>query len=675
MLEALLFPFCILLQARSAAPLPLTPIPAEVSSNHFIVHINGVATPVLHAAVGYYLLNFESAGPSTISVTADDEHYWDAGVEIQPMRFGIRPTRVGATITFKIAGPVKLSITRPSDHFADSEMLFLFANKPDTSGITATSPGVRYYGPGIHRESINAQSGDTIYLAAGAVVFGSLNLWQVHDVHVLGRGTIIYDGPQNPSDDEGWMHKPDWHVIVMDNADHIDIEGITGIVRSRTWMVQMRDSHNIQFRNVKIIGGSPSNANQDGMDWLGGGDTLVQDSFFRTADDVFSMEGNWDGYDEIAITAPGHDVDNIVIENSVLSTSISNIVRLGWPRKTFNSNNFTLRNSDVIQAGIGSCGIPFALFEVWAEPGGDGTHTGYHFENIRLDDLYSLVQLRQPNPEISDVNFKDIWTMDGPAMVPSVVKGNIAGVTLDGVSTGVSPEPAILAEEEAQPPSYRESTLQSHFDYTPGLLRPHQKITFEVVGANSRGVHYHWLLGDGSEADGRKVSHQYSDTQGSLLDGSGGFRVLLHVTDDAGHQAWSSQSIVVASQLQRRVDPLCCEHALPTDRVFDREIRIPQDGGYTFTLLTSTQGSLAIDNLLPVHSPKPRAQVCGSVGDAVQPTRVSVALSAGIHHIRIVRDDQMENAASASDEPLLYWEGPGMARQAIPADVYVDPAR
>ena len=87
------------------------------------------------------------------------------------------------------------------------------------------------------------------------------------------------------------MHKPDWHVIVMDNASNIEIEGITGIAHSRTWMVQMRDSHQITFRNVKIIGGNVGNANQDGMDWLGGGDTLVQDSFFRASDDIFAMYG------------------------------------------------------------------------------------------------------------------------------------------------------------------------------------------------------------------------------------------------------------------------------------------------------------------------------------------------------------------------------------------------
>ena len=222
-------------------------VPAEVASSHLTGTLSGHSSPVMHAAAQYYLLNFDLRGTAQVTVTADDPHYWDAGVEIQPMRLGIRPQRSGASIRFRLDAPAKLSIARPGDFSAASEMLFLFANEPDRSGITAQSPGVRYYGPGIHHENIDARSGDRIYLADGAVVFGSLNIWQASDVRVAGRGTILYDGPQNPNTDEGWMHKPNWHVIVMDNAHDIHIEGITCIVRSRTWMVQMRPSSAAEY--------------------------------------------------------------------------------------------------------------------------------------------------------------------------------------------------------------------------------------------------------------------------------------------------------------------------------------------------------------------------------------------------------------------------------------------
>jgi hypothetical protein len=360
-----------LFATAARAAVHIDSIPPELQSDFFRISIQGHRSRAFHAVTGYYLLNFEITGAVDISVKASDPHFWDKGVEVQPMRFGIRPHRSEGTITFRVPGPGKYVITRPGDHFADAKMLFLFANRPERV-VSAAEPGLRYYSAGVHRENIDARDGDQIYLAPGAVIFGSLNLWQVHDVHVFGRGTIIYDGPQDPNTDEGWMHKPNWHCIVMDNARNIEIDGITCIVCSRTWQIQMRDSRKIGFYNVKVIGGSQNNANQDGMDWLGGGDTTVADSFFRAADDDFALEGNWDGYDREAMERPGHDVSNITIRDSVVSTSISNTMRVNWPHKHFDSYHVQMTNMDILHTGFGACGVPFAVFELWADPGGSG---------------------------------------------------------------------------------------------------------------------------------------------------------------------------------------------------------------------------------------------------------------------------------------------------------------
>ncbi len=658
-------------------PPSIDPVPAEVASTHFTVTVGSVRSPVLHAVTGYYLLNFELTGPTRITVTADDPHYWDAGVEVQPMRLGIRPRRDGASITFTLDGPAKLSIERPGDYFSDSEMLFLFGNEPDRSGITADTPGVRYYGAGVHHENIDARSGDRIYLAPGALLYGSINIWGVHDVSVSGRGTVLYSGPQDPNTDEGWMHKPNWHFIVMDNAQNIHIEGITGIVRSRTWMIQMRDSHDITYRNMKVIGGSPNNANQDGMDWLGGGDTLVQDCFFRAADDVFSMEGNWDGYSEEALTTPGHEVSNITVERSTLSTSISNVVRLGWPKKIFDSHGFTLRDSDVIQMGVGGCGVPFALFELWADPAGKGVHTGIQFSDVRLDNWYSLAQIRQPNPGIEGVTFSNIWAMDGPGLVPSVLKGDVHGVSLSGVNlgggdVGKDTDLPLLAMEGAAKPRYEPGPVDAGFSYPAKAIRPGSRVKF--TAKQQPGVTYHWFFGDGERAEGRVVRHAFPDALGTLLDGTGRFRVLLSVIDAQGHKAWTSQSVVVSESAgkathPRDVAPGLIENKGATYTAQQGLLKIPATGGYTVSLLTSTTASLAIDGV-EVHSGKPHAQVCGSAGDAVQAVRLSLALQKGPHRIEIRRGPEVENAeapgSSPPGEPILLWEGPGILWQPVP---------
>ena len=677
---------CCLSQVSFAGQAPVElktyAIPDEVRSSHFRVSLNGRSTDVLHAATGYYLLNFDAAGPVAVSVEADDPHFWDGGVEIQPMRLGIRPKRQGAVISFTMPGSSKLTITRPGDHFADAKILFLFANPIDHSGITVTSPRVRYYGPGVHRENIDAHSGDTIYLAGGAVVFGSLNLWQVENVHVLGTGTIIYDGPQDPHSDTGWMHKKNWHCVVMDEARNIELDGITCITRSRSWQVQMKDSKHIGLYNIKVIGGNPNDANQDGIDWLGGGDTTISNSFFRASDDVFALQGNWDGYDLALMRIPGHDVTNVTIEDSVASTSISNTIRVAWPQKTFNSAHFHMSNMDVIHTGFGGCKVPFAFFELWADPEGKGSHIDYSFRDIRLEDWYSLFNIDQPNPSVRGVTFKDIWAMDGPAMVAPIMKGDVWGVTLEGATEQGFQGAVIDLEQGASMPVVEQGSVNAHFTYTKGLLRPKQPVQFVADDPEMEGRRFEWFFGDGTRGEGQKIRHTFPDAEGTLLDRSGRFRVLLHVTDNLGQQSrqgWSSQSVVLASsQFLPASGKLATTAAdvtasIGNKEIFDRVLHVPADGGYTFTLLTSLQAMMSIDGHA-VRSAKARPQVCGAEGDAVQPVRVSAALAAGDHRVHIERQGGRENAQSPPgtvlQEPVLLWEGPGIDRQLIPASLY-----
>lgn len=669
------------------AAVSIAPIPDEVRSGYFTVTINGRSSDVVHAASSYYLLNFDLDGPATVSIRCADPHFWDGGVEIQPMRYGIRPQREGAVITFRIPGPVKLSVARPGDHFADATMLFLLGSPPDRSGITASTPNVRYYGPGVHHEDIEAQSGDRIYLAPGAVVFGSLNFWQVHDVRVEGRGLIVYDGPQDPGGDQGWMQKRAWHCIVMNEAHNIEVDGVTCVVRSRTWQVQMRDSQDIGFYNVNIIGGHPRDANQDGMDWLGGGDTTVRNAFIRASDDDFAIEGNWDGYTDAEIRAPGHDVTNITIEDSVASTSISNTMRVAWPRKTFRSAHVVVRNLDVIHTGYGACVVPFAFFELWADPGGEGTHTDFRFSDIRLEDYYSLLQIRQPNPAVDGVVFSNVSALDGPPMVPSVLDGDVHGVALDGVRVNgklatIDADVPLEVRGGAAEPAYGPGLTDASFSISGGVVRPGEPVRFRVL-APETGWRYHWLFGDGTTGEGPVIRHAFPDAEGTLLDGSGRFRVLLHATRAPHDEVWAARSLVVTSHpIPALMLPMATAPGLARvehpDRSTDYDgwLRVPADGGTTLTLLTSRRATLRFENLPPAASPELRMQVCGAMGDAVQATTVSAGLRAGLHRIHIHLDPGIENEPQRADgAPVLLWQSAGQLPEPIPAAAFVHQAR
>ena len=520
--------------AQAAARVQAAPVPPEMRSTAFSVKVNSQEIGVAHAAASYEFVSFDGSGPFNVEITAAELGFWDKGVDIQPWRLGLRPVREGQKIRFRLNGPAKLSISRPGDFLNHAAMLFLFAGTPPPPA--PGGPNVQIVPAGIHRESLNPKSGETIYLAPGAYVFGSLNLWKVHDVKILGRGTIIYDGPQDPNSDEGWMQKPDWHCIGALEARDVEIDGLTCIVRSRTWSIQMKDTANFAYNDLRVIGGNPGNANQDGMDWLGGGDATVRDAFIRASDDDLALMGNWDGYTDADMLRPGHDVQNILVENSELSTSISNIVRAGWPRKTFNSRNFTLRDSDILHGGIGACGQTFGLIGFWGAQGAKGEHSNYTFENLTLDNWYSLAQMEQEFPGLQGFGFRNIWALDQPPLADSTITGDVAGVTFENVkygqnrATGDADLPLVVTGGAAAAKFAPSEGPVAAFTVEPPVFAPGDKVTF--TAQISPKARYTWLFGDGTEATGRRVRHRFPDALGTELDGSGRFRVLLHVEDN-----------------------------------------------------------------------------------------------------------------------------------------------
>ena len=684
--------------AHAASRVQAAAVPTEMLSSDFTVTVDGQAVDVAHAAASYSFVSFDVNGPVTVEVTANEKGFWDKGVEIEPYRLGLRPVRQGQTIRFKLDGPQKISIARPGDFLNHATMLFLFAGTPPPP--LPTGPNVHIFPEGVYHGSLNPKSGDIYYLAPGAFVFGSLNLFKVHDVKVLGRGTIVYEGPQDPNTDEGWMQKPDWHCVGALEARNVEIDGLTCIVRSRTWSIQMKDSTGFVYNDLRVVGGNPGNANQDGMDWLGGGDTQVHDAFLRASDDVFAMQGNWDGYTQEDLLRPGHDVRNILIDHSVLSTSISNIVRAAWPQKTFNSQNFTLRDSDVLHAGMGACGQTFGLLGMWGAKDAKGNHSDYTFENIFLDHWYSLVQMEQQNPALRRFTFRNIWAIDQPPLASSSIAGDVDGVTFENVKYGQAridsnaDLPLIIGSDA--PPAKFLPTLgaDAQFRVDPPFVQFRRPVSFTAKAVP--GAKYTWLFGDGTEGHGRQVTHTYPDAEGTELDGSNGagrFRVLLHVEDKAGHEDWAAQGVVAISSWHDALSVAAARTAGVAFRIYpgtwtvlpdlakenavfsgedagfqasaqgytryavawDGFIDIPVDGGFTFHLIDRDGARLVIDGMEVAKTGTPFAQVCGSPGNAQRYARGSVGLRAGLHQLHV------EGLHSASNEaPRLLWEGPAL---------------
>jgi len=271
-------------------------------------------------------------------------------------------------------------------------------------------------------------------------------------------------------------------------------------------------------------------------------------------------------------------------------------------------------------------------------------------------------------------------------MVPSVLAGDVRGVALNGVQidgklAASDADVPLHVRDGAAEPAYGQGLTDASFAIKGGLIRPGQPATLWVLSP-APGWHYHWLFGDGTTGDGPFVRHAFPDTEGTLLDGSGRFRVLLHATRAPDDEVWASRSLVVTQDpIPALALPMATRPGLAVVRHPDAStdedgwLRIPADGGYTLTLLTSRRATLTFEDLPPAPSPELRMQVCGSLGDAVQATTVSAGLRAGLHRIHIHLDAGIENELQRADgAPVLLWQSETQLPEPVPAAAFVHSA-
>ena len=448
--------------------------------------------------------------------------------------------------------------------------------------------------------------------------------------------------------------------------------------------------------------------NQDGIDWLGCGDTIVRNCFFRCSDDIFAIYGNTGFYDA-AVSIPGLDVENILIEGCVLSTSISNILRVSWPRKVFNSRNVTIRDCDVVHAGQGGCVVPFALAEFWADPDGKGMHSDYVFDDIRMDNIYSITQLLQSkngSGSVQNIRFKNI-RLSTPPLINSAITGTSKEISFENIkfcdhrvdslaSLGINdviPAPTIL----------KTNLLKADFRYDNGLLKVGQPIKFDAnLSSGNKSIRsYAWNFGDGFKGEGAVVSHVFQDLHGTRMDGTGRFQVQLTITDEEGVKDVIVRPLVIGiamanaskvetpqkglnyrqypgakaswTELQQKtpdttgVTGNIKEFALsiksPYSVWFEGYLEIPVSGGYTFYMMSRDGAYLQVDDIILVNSNATQPQVCNSVGNVVQQHTSASILEAGLHKISVGYKQDLGSEVFA-----FYWQGPATQLEQIPMD-------
>ena len=238
---------------------------------------------------------WETDGKSEIEIVAKEQL---KNVVVRPLSLGIKPKIDGNKITFTLEKIKPIVVEMNSPH----NIVHLFPNPilkdaPQTKTKGFCCPQCNYCSPilneipdawngkfyhfqaGIHDVgTLILKSNDTVYIEAGAVVYGSLVADNADNIRVFGRG--ILDGANTVRANK-WA-RGGFGNLHFRNCTNLKIDGI--ILRDpNSWGVNIRRCKNVEISNLKFIG--YWRYNSDGIDFWDSENIVMKDCFIRAYDD------------------------------------------------------------------------------------------------------------------------------------------------------------------------------------------------------------------------------------------------------------------------------------------------------------------------------------------------------------------------------------------------------
>ena len=146
---------------------------------------------------------------------------------------------------------------------------------------------LHYFGPGFHdlkqilghTDQLKVENGWQVYLAAGAVVYGRMGMWETDKGTRIGGRGMLYNDTANP------------RVILEANyCRGADVEGI--LIhghRGSCWQTALSHCRNVEFKQVKIL--AVRYASTDGLDIINCEQCAFLNTFIRANDDAIAIKG------------------------------------------------------------------------------------------------------------------------------------------------------------------------------------------------------------------------------------------------------------------------------------------------------------------------------------------------------------------------------------------------
>jgi hypothetical protein len=227
---------------------------------------------------------------------------------VRPLSLGIRPEVRDGVIRFTLRAPAQLTV---EVNGGTARALHLFANPLETDVPDPNGENVIWLGPGIHDEPVvRLKSGQTLYIAGGAVLRGKVVAEKAENIRVTGRGII--DG----SVFDRWTQRTvpaDFRL-----CKHVRVDGVI-FLDPAAWTLNTFACSDVLIENVKIVSARP---NGDGITTQSCQNLTARDCFVRSWDDSLVVKNYGDG--------TSHD---ILFQNIVVWTDLAQSCEIGYETK------------------------------------------------------------------------------------------------------------------------------------------------------------------------------------------------------------------------------------------------------------------------------------------------------------------------------------------------------
>ncbi len=353
------------------APVPVS----EKLCDRFSVTLNGEDAPVAAARVSAMIFNCGWPGHQRnlnqteisgfvrarsnesvkVAVTMREEI---RDVCVRPLSRKIEAEKNGNEISFTVPGPGQYVLEVNGDH----EPLNIFIS-PETEEPLLSENDL-YFGAGVHEIGIvELKSNQTVYIDAGAVVYGGFVAFGQESIQITGTG--ILDGSLEKRTDDTRLvtalgiwedaksrdfflnnkrlrayideHKVLNGLVRFYNCKNCGVSHIT-LRDSSTFAIVPAASENIVIDDVKMIG--MWRYNSDGVDYFNSSNCILKNSFLRNFDDCVVIKGmcGW-----------GHkNNENIITENCVIWCDWGRGLEIGAETNADEYRNIIFKNCDVI---------------------------------------------------------------------------------------------------------------------------------------------------------------------------------------------------------------------------------------------------------------------------------------------------------------------------------------